>query len=197
MRSTLVFAALGTAALVAAASFWLATPVGAKTVQVETGNFYFCSSANENTPCETTGVVVGDTVTWNNVSGSHQVAQCTDATYSNCSGGFNTGSFSSGQTKSQVMNTAGDIYYHCDFHTNMKGKIIVSAQTASPTPTQAGGTGSPTGAASGTATPVSLPVSGGAPAGGTVAWQYVLLAVGAITLAGAAAGFAVARARLR
>lgn len=196
MRVTFILSTLGIAVF-ALAALSLTGSAEAKTVTVETGNFYFCDAAHSGQVCETTGVSVGDTVTWNNVSGTHEVAQCTDATFTSCSGGFDLGSFSSGQTKSQTFNTAGDVFYRCDFHpSEMKGKITVAAAaTPTPTPVQTAA-GSQTAAASATATPAKVPSTGGPPDdGGTDAWQYVLLGAGGMFILGAIGAFAYARFR--
>lgn len=194
MRLTFVLSALGMAAF-ALVALSFATGAQAKTVQVETGNFYFCDASKAGQVCETAGVVAGDTVTWNNVSGTHQVVQCTDATFTNCTGGFDLGAFSSGQTKSQTFAAAGDVFYRCAFHpSEMKGKIAVAAAaTSTPVPTAAA---SQTAAASTTATPAKVPATGGPPEdGGSDAWQYLLLGAGGVFMVGAGAAFVVARRR--
>ena len=196
MRLTFIHSTMGIAVLALAALSFTGS-AEAKTVTVETGNFYFCDAAHSGQVCETTGVSVGDTVTWNNVAGTHEVAQCTDATFTTCTGGFNLGTFSSGQTKSQTFSTAGDVFYRCDFHpSEMKGKITVAAaatQTPTPVPTVAG---SQTAAASVTATPAKVPSTGGPPDdGGSDAWQYVLLGAGGMFVLGAIGAFVYARLR--
>jgi plastocyanin len=191
MRLTFAFAALGVAAFAFAALSFTGS-AQAKKVTVETGNLYFCDQAHSGQVCETTGVSAGDTVTWNNVSGTHEVVQCTDSTFATCAGGFDLGSFSSGQTKSQTFSTAGDVFYQCAFHpAQMKGKIAVAAGT--PTPTRV-----PTGAVSqtATATPATVPATGGPPDdGGSDAWQHVLLGAGGMLVIGAAAAFVYSRWR--
>jgi plastocyanin len=193
MRLTFVLSALGIAAFAFAALTFSGT-AQAKTVTVETGNFYFCDSSHQSTVCET-AVEAGDTVTWNNVAGTHQVHQCTDATFSNCDGGFNLGAFNSGQTKSQTFTTVGDVFYHCDFHENMTGKITVAAAataTAAPTTTAT----QPAVGGTITATPASVPSTGGPPEeAGSSVWQYLVLGAGGVFMAGAAAAFVVARRR--
>lgn len=191
MRLTFAFAALGIAALaLAAASF--GAGASAASVNVDTGNFYFCDQAHSGQVCET-AATAGDTVTWTVSSGSHQIVQCTDDTFATCSGGFDLGSFSTGQTKSQTFSTAGDVYYHCAFHPDqMKGEIAVAA-AATATPTLA-----PTAAASqtvgATATLASVPKTGGPPDdGGWDAWQYVLLGAGGMLVIGAGAAFVYSR----
>lgn len=198
MRLTFALAALGIAAFaLAAVSF--GTGAQAKTVEIEAGNLYFCDASKEGQVCETAGVVAGDTVTWRVASGSHQVVQCTDATFASCTGGFDLGSFSTGQTKSQTFNAAGDVFYRCAFHpSDMKGKIVVAA-AATPTPTRAP-TADPsqTAAASTTVTPAAIPATGGPPddgSGGSSAWEYVLLGAGSVFMMGAAAAFVIARRR--
>lgn len=197
MRLTFVLSALGIAAF-AIAAVTFSTGAQAKTVEIEAGNFYFCDASKAGQVCETTGVVAGDTVTWRVASGTHKVVQCTDATFTNCSGGFDLGSFSTGQTKSQTFNTAGDVYYYCEFHpSEMKGEIAVAAAdtpTATPVPTAGA---SQTAAASATVTPAKVPATGGPPDdGGSDAWQSVLLGVGGVFIVSAAAAFVVARRRL-
>jgi plastocyanin len=194
MRLTFALGALGLAALTLAA-VGLATDAQAKTVSIETGNFYFCDAGKQGQVCTTTGVEVGDTVTWTVATGSHDVQQCSDATFTNCSGGFDLGPFSAGQSKSQTFNTAGDIYYRCAFHpSQMRGEIqVVAAATATPTPTTAP---SQTAAASATATPASVPNTGGPPDnGGSNTLEYILFGAGGLLIAGALAAFVYARVR--
>jgi len=161
------------------------------------GNFYFCDASKTGQVCETSGVVAGDTVTWRVASGTHNVVQCTDATFTNCTGGFNLGTFSTGQAKSQTFNSAGDAFYRCEFHpSDMKGKVAVATAatpTATPVPAAAG---SQTAAASTTATPAKVPATGGpADDGGSDAWQYLVLGAGGLLMVGAAPAFAYARRR--
>lgn len=194
MRLTFVLAALGIPAFALAVLSFGAT-AQAKTVEIETGNFYFCDAGKQGQVCETTGLVVADIVTWNNVVGTHKVSQCTDSTLVACTGGFSLPTFSSGQTVSLTLNAAGDFFYRCDFHPEtMKGKLVVAAAavvTATPIPTgaasQAAGTATPT------VTPAKVPATGGLSVDGSANWEYVLIGIGGVLIAGAAAAFVYTR----
>jgi plastocyanin len=191
MRLTFVLAALGIAVL-ALAALSFGSGAQAATVTVDTGNYYFCDQSHTNQVCET-AVTAGDTVTWSASAGTHHVVQCTDDTFATCSGGFDQGTFSSGQTKSQTLNAAGSVYYHCAIHPGqMKGKIAVAA-ASTPTPTPSP-TAAATQTAAPTATPAKVPATGGPPDDGSSnVWQYVLLGAGGLLIVGAAAAFVIAR----
>src|SRR5207245_11788519 len=104
-------------------------------VSVEACNDYFCAQAFEGTSCET-DIAAGDTVTWNVVAGSHTVTECS-AGFAVCppAGGFDSGIMVAGQTFVHTFDTPGTYAYRCQLHiSQMLGKIVVSAATASPTP---------------------------------------------------------------
>lgn len=79
----------------------------------------------------TTTVNVGDTVTWDNTSGVAHTATADG-------GSFDTGSIADGASASVTFNTAGTFPYHCTFHAQMTGSIVVQAAggvTPAPTDT--------------------------------------------------------------
>jgi plastocyanin len=196
MRTALVTAVLGLVAL-GLTTLSLAThgTALAKDNPVNAGNYYFCDASQEGHVCET-DVGAGDTVTWHVLQGTHQIAQCTDATFATCSGGFDSGSLQANATFQQSFATTGTFYYYCAFHpSEMRGKVVVAAATGTPTPSPIA---SPTAVATVTATPTAgtLPNSGGAPDdSGTDVWLYALLAVGGLLVAGSGLTFALARRR--
>jgi plastocyanin len=191
MRPTILLATLGLVAIAIAGFSIRASSASAETVTINTGNFYFCDASHNSTPCTTT-INVGDTVNWFAFGGSHEVQECDDETFTSCTG-FDLGIFSTGDTRSHTFDTAGDVYYHCALHDNMKGEIEVEA-LATDTP-------SPTPAASASASPTAAPTAAAVPqTGGPLgdagnAWEYALLAVGAMLVAGSGAAFVVARKR--
>ena len=67
-------------------------------------------------------ILVGDTVTWTN----HDAVEHS-ATSDN--GVWDTGLFSTGQSRSFIFGTIGSFPYHCSAHTFMKDTIFVSAVT--------------------------------------------------------------------
>lgn len=146
-------------------------------VSINVGDKWFCDSSFEGEVCST-NISPGTTVTWTNIgTKDHTVTQCTDATFSNCSG-FDSGSLASSETFEQTV-ASGTIYYRCDFHAEeMRGQLNVSAApaptptpTPAPTPTQPppppppppSGGGASTGG--GTSTSGEAGTSGGATAG--------------------------------
>ena len=63
-------------------------------------------------------VAIGTTITWTNQdSAAHTVTSD--------SGVFDSGSISQGKTFSYTFNEKGSFNYHCTFHPNMKGTVIV------------------------------------------------------------------------
>jgi plastocyanin len=167
------------------------------TTTVDVGDFYFCNASFSGNVCDR-NISVGDTVTWQWVgSATHTVTQC-DPTFTTCPppGGFASPAMSTG-TFSQTFNTAGSFEYRCDFHpTQMRGRINVAAQQATPTatagPTTAGSTPSPgqTGAPGQTgsptpvrsAAPAVVPQSGGPPADGGTPWALLVAAASGVAL---------------
>ncbi len=68
---------------------------------------------------DTTTVAKGTTVTWTNKdSVTHTVTENGNA--------FTSETLSQGQSYSYTFNEAGTFEYHCRFHTNMLGKVIVT-----------------------------------------------------------------------
>jgi len=74
-------------------------------------------------------VTVGSTVTWmNTTSISHTATSDT--------GAWNTGTITPGGTSAATtFNTAGTFAYHCNFHPDMHGSVIVSTASVSPAAT--------------------------------------------------------------
>jgi plastocyanin len=64
-------------------------------------------------------IAVGDTVTWTNQDEVPHTVTGQD------SGVLQSGTISPGSSFSQVFDTAGEISYHCEFHPNMNGTVIV------------------------------------------------------------------------
>lgn len=198
MRFVFALAVLGFA-MIGVATVGLASSgtASAASQTINVGNFYFCSAANENQVCST-NLVAGDTVTWSVGAGatSHTITECTDESFTNCSGGFNSGAKAAGSTFSQTFNTSGTIYYRCDFHpSQMKGKLVISAAataTATPAPSA---NASATAAASGTPTGAALPQTGGPADDGASTWLYITLVLGGALVLGSVGTFAVVRAR--
>lgn len=63
-------------------------------------------------------IKVGDSVTWtNNDSATHTATADT--------GSFDTGNLTKGQSKTITFTNKGTFTYHCTFHPNMKGTLIV------------------------------------------------------------------------
>jgi plastocyanin len=88
-----------------------------------------CSTATACYSPNPIQVTVGSTVTWmNSTSISHTATSDT--------GAWNTGTLTPGGTSSATtFNTAGTFAYHCNFHPDMHGSVIVSAASVSPAPT--------------------------------------------------------------
>lgn len=182
--------AMTAATLALVATLLAASGTGAQsTVNVETGNLYFCDSSFENGVCETT-ITVGDTVVWDNVAGVHTVTQCDD-TFTTCppAGGFDSGILTAGATFSHTFDQAGTFTYWCAFHPiEMRGRILVQEPTptpspeptAEPTPTPEGQTPTPTAAA--TPTPAGVPSTGGPPDDGGSPWLLLALLIGVAAL---------------
>jgi plastocyanin len=99
--------------------------------------FYSCSKSKSSTPTTTTSdantinitgmsfpattsVKIGSTVKWNNKDGIAHTVTSNDGT------SFSSGSLDPGTTFSYVANTAGSFPYHCNFHSNMKGTLVVT-----------------------------------------------------------------------
>jgi plastocyanin len=189
-------------ALVALVAFALAGRSGSAagvSVEVEAGNDYFCSQAFEGAACET-DITAGDTVTWNVVAGSHTVTECS-VSFAACppAGGFDSGILVGGQTFVHTFDTPGTYAYRCQLHiSEMIGKIVVSAATASPTPlptielTPTAATEAPVSSP----TVAALPKTGGATADRVATpWRYALLASGIMLLSAAVVAFSASGKR--
>ena len=89
-----------------------------------------CSTATACYSPNPIRITVGSTITWTN---DHSIAHTATAD----SGAWDTGALATGATSSAIaFNTAGTFAYHCRFHTDMHGTVIVSAAaTATPAPT--------------------------------------------------------------
>jgi plastocyanin len=182
-----------TLALVVIAAVYAWGPASAATVSVDAGNNYFCDASFDGNVCET-DVTAGDTVTWTVSGGTHTITEC-NSDYSQCppSGGWDSQIVSQGATYSQTFAQPGTYAYRCELHpSEMLGKIVVAAITASPTPvpTAAPTSGSTAGP---TSTPVALPNTGG-PVSDDGTTLY--LVAGTTLIAGAALAFALARKRV-
>jgi len=68
----------------------------------------------------TTTVKTGTTVTWVNKDAMAHTVTSDDGT------SFDSGSLNPGDSFSFVANTAGSFPYHCNFHANMKGTLVVT-----------------------------------------------------------------------
>jgi plastocyanin len=86
------------------------TSAGAQDVAVSIVNF-----AYDPTPLT---VHVGDTVTWTNNDGTAHTVTSSD-------GSIQSGTLQSGQSFSYTFMTAGTFDYHCEFHANMTGQVVV------------------------------------------------------------------------
>ncbi|HXR84670.1 MAG TPA: cupredoxin domain-containing protein [Hanamia sp.] len=62
----------------------------------------------------------GSTVTWHNKDGIAHTVTSDDATT------FDSGTLPAGSSFSYTPNTAGTYSYHCNFHSGMKGTLIVT-----------------------------------------------------------------------
>lgn len=181
-------AGLAVITLTIAAVVIVAPPVSAETVHIESSNLYFCDPSYQGGVCETT-ITAGDTVVWDNVSGTHTVTEC-NSDFSVCppAGGFDSGFLGPGDTFTHTFEAAGTFPYWCALHPiEMRGRIIVqeatptpsptSAPTAEPTPTPEGQTPSP--APSTTPTPGAIPGAGGVPGDGPL-FPFTLVLAGVV-----------------
>jgi hypothetical protein len=185
-----------------AAMIGFVAPAGASASNnpVAVGPSWFCDSSKIGQVCQT-DIQTGDSVTWTvqTGAGSHTVTQCTDATFSNCGNGFESGILSEGGTFTQSFANTGSFYYYCGFHPLQMRGVIVAAQAATPTPSpsSAPGSATPTASAGPTRSPTTagLPSTGGAPSTGAGASSWEVLAVALTLLMVGAGGMAAARRR--
>ena len=104
----------------------------AATIGVDVGDNWFCNSSfSSGVVCENDGlggsVEVGDDVEWALVGGgSHNVRQCTDATFSSCDPDFVP--LVGGSPFTETYNAEGTFFYRCNFHpSSMRGSIVVGS----------------------------------------------------------------------
>ena len=179
----IVIAALATGLLIAIAamaslprSHFAAAQPTAATIDIAVGDDWFCNSSFEGQVCQN-NLTAGDAIRWTLTEGDHTVTQCLDNTFSDCSGGWDSGILGSGQSFQQGFNSAGTFYYRCNLHPgDMFGQLNVSAApapTATPTPIPPASTPTPAPTAAPTPappaptpTPPPIPPSTTAPSGG-------------------------------
>jgi plastocyanin len=90
-----------------------------------------CSTATACYSPNPIHLTVGSTVTWMNGTGLAHTA-------TSDTGAWNTGTIAPGGTSSAItFNTAGSFAYHCTFHADMHGTVVVSAASVSPAATPA------------------------------------------------------------
>lgn len=86
-----------------------------------------CSTATACYSPDPIRVTTGTTITWSNGTSLAHTATAD-------SGAWDTGAIATGATSSSIVfNTPGTFAYHCRFHSDMHGSIIVTA-AVSPTP---------------------------------------------------------------
>lgn len=107
----------------------LAAPVAGAAAN-SSAHIVSCSTATACYSPNPIRITVGSTVTWTN---DHSLAHTATAD----SGAWDTGALATGATSSAItFNTAGSFPYHCRFHADMHGSVIVSAATTTtPAPT--------------------------------------------------------------
>ena len=134
----------------------------------------------------TVTITAGDSVTWTNNTSS------TPHTSTSDTGAWDSGTIDGGASFTHTFSTAGTFAYHCNFHPQMTGTVVVQAAETTPPPTGGGGGGG-TGSGSGSGTdPTSLAFTGSS----HPITPFVLLA-GALGLLGIALLLASVRRRGR
>ena len=78
-------------------------------------------------PVEIEDFRVGDKVTWTNQDAASHTA-------TGSSSGFDTGTISTGRSKSITFNAVGTYAYHCTIHPTMTGTVVVRASSAGNAP---------------------------------------------------------------
>lgn len=144
---------------------------------IQVSNTKFCTPGQNpcpDSPLDTTvAAEVGNTISFQLVNGGHTASQCTDGTFTDCSG--NLFDFGGGAGNWLIPGNVdnSNVYFRCNIHHSMQGLIVVgspatptasatAAPTASPSPSPtASATARPTEAATPTASP--LPTSTSAP----------------------------------
>ena len=126
------------------------------TTTIEVSNFKFCTPGQSpcpDTPLDTTVAAgVGNTISFQLVSGFHTASHCTDDTFTDCSNNlfdFGTGD---GDWLIPPGENDSNVYFRCNVHPFMQGLIVVGnpvsptappspspSPTASPTPFSVGG----------------------------------------------------------
>ena len=161
---------------------------------IHMANFYFCDPSFQGSICDRT-FVVGSEVAWEVFQDAHTITECDD-TFTVCppAGGFDFGFVYNGDSRFRVFNEVGVYEYRCNFHPDqMRGRLIVQAQTAA-TPTQGATAGptpvGPTSAPGAAPTPAPSPVTAAGPAqpGSTLARAATPASVGGAAVAPAAGG---------
>lgn len=140
---------------------------------VEVSNFKFCTPAQSpcpDSPLDTTVVAnVGDTISFQHVSGTHTASHCTDATFTDCSGNLFDFAVAGGAANNWLIPASvdgSDAYFRCNIHPSMQAVITVGnsgSPTASPSPSPAP-TASPTASPSPSPAPTASPSPTPAPA---------------------------------
>lgn len=126
-----------------------------------------CSTATACYSPNPIRITAGSSVVWTN---NHDFAH----TATSDSGAWDTGSIPAGGSSGAItFNTPGTFIYHCRFHADMHGTIIVAAVTATPSST---GMPRATSAAAPTHAPVRLAPSGGG-LGASIALLPIALAL--------------------
>ncbi|MBI5285861.1 MAG: hypothetical protein HY874_12295 [Chloroflexi bacterium] len=163
-------AALALLAVIAVVSIALgARQAQAATVNVNVGDNWFGIPQAQGYSYPKT-INAGDTISWQWTTLTlHTVTQCTDNTYTDCTGGFDSGlQNSSSPPFTHTFDTPGIYYYACPIHvTQMMGKVTVNAlPTETPTPSETWtpspettGTQEPTATATDTPTPTNTATS--------------------------------------
>jgi len=146
-----------------ASSVFLAIPLAA-TAATSPAQILKCTTATACYSPDPIRITARSTVTWMNATALAHTATAE-------SGGWDTGAIASGATSAGIaFNTPGTFAYHCRFHADMHGTVIVSAAVSTtPVPTTRATTTPPT---------KGLAQSGGGPApvfGGLAVFLGVLL----------------------
>ena len=120
---------------------WLAWSPGssaADSVEISSGDNWFCDSSNQFGVCDTT-IQVGDSVTWTYPQGItvHTTTECdSSCDFPTVTPLWDSGFMFPGDTFSKTFNAAGTFLYYCTLHpSDMRGTVtVVEAPTPTPTP---------------------------------------------------------------
>jgi plastocyanin len=96
----------------------MGTPASDQSAQTSAGAQVAVSIVNFAYDPSPLTVNVGDTVTWTNNDGTAHTVTAND-------GSFQSGTLQSGQSFSFTFTTPGTFDYHCEFHANMSGQVVV------------------------------------------------------------------------